>query len=67
MKKLNLLALLIVITSFMVACSEDNDSDNKKGDHVWKQQTDTIQQSKDAAKKLQESLKQQQEKMEQSK
>ena len=45
----------------LVACSEDSDKGvNKSGDHVWKHQTDTLQTSKDAAKKLQESLNQQQ-------
>ena len=49
--------VLILLVSLTVACSQDKD-DNKKasGDHVWKSQTDTIQTSKDMAKKIQQSL-----------
>ena len=69
MKRFNRFIPLIIIASiasFLVACSDDSDSEKEKGDHVWKQQTDTLQASKDAAKKLQESLNQQQQKMDEN-
>ncbi|MCW8900763.1 MAG: hypothetical protein OQK75_13515 [Gammaproteobacteria bacterium] len=73
MKKINsgiLLILLTSMTSLLVACSEDNDSvksENKtSGDHVWKEQTDALKTSKDVAKKLQDSLNQQQQKLDES-
>lgn len=53
--------LLILLFSLSVACSQEEDKNKKvSGDHVWKQQTDTIQASKDAAKKIQQSLDQEQ-------
>ena len=69
MKRFNRLIPLILIASIaslLVACSDNSDSEKEKGDHVWKQQTDTLQTSKDAANKLQESLNQQQQKMDEN-
>jgi uncharacterized lipoprotein YehR (DUF1307 family) len=69
MKKLNRLLPLIFVANIallLAACSDDNGSEKEKGDHVWKQQTDTLQTSKDAAKKLQESLNQQQKQMDEN-
>ena len=58
---------IISIALNMVACSDDNDKQESKkessGDHVWKHQTDTLKSAKEMAKKMQESLDQQQEKM----
>ena len=60
MQNINAL-LLILLFSLSVACSQEEDKNKKvSGDHVWKQQTDTIQASKDAAKKIQQSLDQEQ-------
>ena len=51
----------------MVACGDNPDDaatkDRANGDHVWKTQTDTLQSAKDMANKMQESLNQQQETM----
>ena len=51
----------------MNACTDDaNEPSTKKetkGDHVWKTQTDALQSAKDAAKKMQKSLDQQKDKM----
>ena len=73
MKKMNSGISLILVScmaSLLVACSEDTDSAKSKnktnGDHVWKHQTDTLKASKDAAKKLQDSLNQQQQKMDEN-
>lgn len=70
LKKLILLVLVSSVALMMVACSEDNEqkkSENEAtGDHVWKHQTDALKTSKDVAKKLQESLNQQQQKLDES-
>lgn len=68
MKKINTIILLSLV-SILAACSDENQerSENKNnGDHIWKQQTDTLKTSKDVAKKLQESLNQQQKKLDES-
>lgn len=69
MKKTNPLFLLIFLSSmasFLGACSDDKATESKENDHVWKHQTDTLKTSKDVAKKLQDSLNQQQQKMDES-
>lgn len=70
MKRVKTFIFLGFITSIalnMVACSDDNDEQESKkessGEHVWKHQTDTLKSAKEMAKKMQESLNQQQEKM----
>lgn len=69
-KTLVLLGLISSMSSLMVACSDNEDNKNSKeetkGDHVWKQQTDALKTSKDVAKKLQEQLNQQQQKLDES-
>lgn len=55
--------ILLSLLAGLFACSDDNkekDENVKSGDHVWKHQTDALKTSKDAAKKLQERLNQQQ-------
>ena len=52
------------MASMLVACSEDKNQEN--GEHVWKQQTDTLKSAKDMAKKMQENLNQQQQKLDES-
>jgi outer membrane biogenesis lipoprotein LolB len=60
--------VLILLVSLTVACSQEDDKNKKvSGDHVWKQQTDTIQASKDAAKKIQQSLDQEQQNLDKNK
>jgi len=61
MKKYTSIFSLVFIASLATGCSDDRDKDEAKpGDHVWKQQTDTLKTSKDVAKQLQDSLNQQQ-------
>jgi len=66
-KKIILIGFISTLTLMMVACSDNQDPAEDKsktsGDHVWKTQTDALQSAKDMAKKMQESLNQQQEKM----
>ena len=60
--------VLILLFSLTVACSQEEDKNKKVGgDHVWKQQTDTIQASKDAAKKIQQSLDKEQQNLDENK
>lgn len=77
MKKINTLILLVFvlsISSFLASCSDDKNEDKREdksekqssGDHVWKQQTDALQSAKEIAKKAQESLEQQQQKIDES-
>ena len=73
MKKINTLILLVFISSissFLVACSDDKNEEKSKkkssGDHVWKQQTDTLKSAKEMSKKMQESLDEQQQKLNES-
>lgn len=70
MKRVKIFIFIGFITSIalnMVACSDNNDEQESKkessGDHVWKTQTDALKSAKEMAKKMQESLNQQQEKM----
>lgn len=62
--------LLSSLALFMVACSDTSDESTEKekakGDHIWKTQTDALQTAKDTAKKLQENLNLQQEKMDEN-
>lgn len=62
-----LLGFITSIALNMVACSDNNNEQESKkessGDHVWKTQTDALKSAKEMAKKMQESLDQQQEKM----
>lgn len=69
-KKLILLVLVSSVAVMMVACSEEDEQKKSKneatGDHIWKHQTDALKTSKDVAKKLQESMNQQQQKLDES-
>ncbi len=70
LKRIILLGFISSLASIMVACGDNPDEattkDKAKGDHVWKTQTDTLQSAKDMANKMQESLKQQQETMDEN-
>jgi len=70
LKRIILLGFITSLATIMVACGENPDEaaakDNAKGDHVWKTQTDTLQSAKDMANKMQESLNQQQETMDEN-
>ena len=63
-KHIILLGFLSGAASNMVACTDHEDKNTQtketRTDHVWKNQTDTLKTSKDATRKLQESLNQQQ-------
>ena len=70
-KLLILSGLSIFIVASLLSCSDDKlDNQDKKqtsnSEHIWKQQTDALQDAKDAAKKMQDNLNQQQQKMDQS-
>lgn len=56
----------LFITSCTDETNEQTSKKEKTGDHVWKTQTDTIQSAKDMANKMQESLKKQQENMDEN-
>ena len=64
MKKTKMLILVLFssVSLIMAACSDDKkeQTNKNKGDHVWKQQTDTIKTTNEMTKKMQESLDQQQ-------
>lgn len=51
MKQLNVLILASCIV-FVFACNSGDD--NKVRDHVWKEQTDTIDRARDAVRELEE-------------
>ena len=67
LKIFTLLGLTLIMSLLLTACSDDTDQPTTKaeatGDHVWKTQTDALQTAKDMAKKMQETMKQQQEQM----
>ena len=69
-KKFLFLGFFSVITFTLTACSDDSEKYNSKieasDDHVWKTQTDALQSAKDATKKIQESMKQQQKNMDEN-
>lgn len=64
-KKIILLGFVSSLALTMIACSDNSEETAEKpnGDHVWKTQTNALQSAKDMANKMEESLKQQQEKM----
>ena len=73
MKKIKtvfLLALISGLASVMVACSDDEspkkDKNKSSGDHVWKHQTDALKSAKEMSKKLQKSLDEQQQNLNES-
>ena len=70
LKKIILVGFISSLASIMVACSDAPDEtatkDKNNGDHVWKTQTDALQSAKDMAAKMKESLKQQQETMDEN-
>ncbi|MCG8380196.1 MAG: hypothetical protein MI865_12090 [Proteobacteria bacterium] len=50
--------LLILMSIFMFACSEETDKVSGSGDHVWKEQTDTIEKAKEVEGIILDSAKQ---------
>jgi len=54
--------LIVVISFFVTACSDEDQAPKAQQDHVWKTQTDALQKAKDVEKLLNDNmLKQQQE------
>lgn len=48
--------LLVIISVFLIACSDEGDSDSQaKTDHVWKEQTETINKAKEVEGMLMDS------------
>ena len=64
-KIFTVLGLTLSMGVLLTACSDDEKQPvaDTSGDHVWKTQTDALQSAKDVTKKMQESIKQQQENM----
>jgi len=64
MKKIKILMLVLFssVSLIMAACSDDKkeQTNKNKGDHVWKQQTDTLKSAKEMAEKMQKSMDQMQ-------
>lgn len=67
-KKIMFLGFLSFLILSMSACNDKADENTVKanGDHVWQTQTDALQTAKDMAKKMQESLDLQKEKMDEN-
>ena len=70
LKTITLFGFISIFSLFIASCSDEAEKQTSKkensGDHVWKTQTDALQSAKDMAKKMQESLNQQQEKMDEN-
>ena len=66
-KIFTVLGLTLSMSALLTACSDDTGQPATEaeatGDHIWKTQTDALQSAKDMTKKMQESIKQQQENM----
>lgn len=64
MKKIKILILVLFssVSLIMAACSDEKkeQTNKNKGDHVWKQQTDTIKSAKEMSEKMQKSMDQMQ-------
>jgi hypothetical protein len=66
MKNLTLIFLLLAL----ISCNEDSNDKSaakQKNDHIWKTQTDALQDAKDLAEQLNEQFKKKSEQMEQAK
>lgn len=70
MKKTKILMLVLFssLSLIMAACSDDKkeQTNENKGDHVWKQQTDTLKAAKEASKQMQKSMDQQQQNLDEN-
>lgn len=58
--------VLIISLISLAACSDDSTENKAKGDHIWKEQTEALQKTKDLAKTLDEEFKKKMEQMEES-
>ncbi len=63
-KKNIFISIFSIFILTISACSDDKQDEIKKketnGDHVWKNQTDALKSAKEMANKMQQSIKQQQ-------
>ena len=66
--KIHKFTLLLLSSLLVSGCSEDNDQDKKTstGDHVWKEQTMTIEKAKAVEGILEDSAQQQREMIEEN-
>ena len=68
MKEIIKIMLLMFSCSFFIACSSEGDSNTEaKNDHVWKEQTDTIDKAKEVEGMLMDSAKNMQDAIENQK
>ena len=58
-------AVVLFLTCQLVGCSDSNNNSGG-GDHVWKEQTDTIEKAKEAEDKIMDAAKLQREAIDQS-
>lgn len=58
--KILMLVLFSSVSLTMAACSDDRKEQTNKDDHVWKQQTDTLKSAKEMSEKMQQSMDQMQ-------
>ena len=56
MSRIFSIALLLLLPLFLAACGGDDVEEPASGQHVWKEQTDTLKQAEQAAADLNESL-----------
>ena len=47
--------LIVILAGLLIACSED-DSGSGSGDHVWKDQVDTMDRAREAEQKMLEAV-----------
>ncbi len=67
-KKFILFSFFFLLITFIAGCSDEQENDNKKAerDHVWKNQTDALKSAKEMSRKMQKSLSQQQQTLEEN-
>jgi len=68
LNKFIFLGFISLLSLVMTACNDkiDKNVEKEKIDSIWKTQTDALQSAKDTAKKLQQNLNQQQEKLDEN-
>ena len=67
-KKFILFSIFSLMLTFLAGCSEEQENNDKKaeGEHIWKNQTDALKSAKEMSKKMQQSLNQQQQTLEEN-
>jgi len=66
--KMKLISIIIFSTLLLIACSDDEEKGKSKiqGDHVWKEQTDTLDKARAVEGILEDAAKEQQKIIEES-